>query len=115
MNDAAKIVFSRTLASADWKNTTIVKEDAVEAVKRIKESSAKDLTVLGSGSLLRQFSEHGLVDELRLMIYPAMAGTGDRLFRQAGDQQPMRLIDTHTHADHFSAAKSLAERMRRRW
>jgi dihydrofolate reductase len=99
MNDADKIVFSRTLESADWKNTTIVREDAVKAVKRMKASSAKELTVLGSGSLLRQFSENGLVDEFQFMIDPLVLGEGRSIFKGVKHRLNLKLVSTRTLRD----------------
>jgi dihydrofolate reductase len=80
MNEAPKIVFSRTLKRADWRNTTLVKEDAVTTVRRLKHTHPTDLTVLGSASLLRQLADADLVDEYQLMIDPVLLGAGRSIF-----------------------------------
>ena len=94
MNAADKVVFSRTLETADWKNTSIVRGDAVQAVKGMKESSAKELTVLGSASLLRQFSESGLVDEFQFMLESARPRRGAfDLQRREAPAEPQACLD----------------------
>jgi dihydrofolate reductase len=63
MNKSEKIVFSRTLQKADWNNTRLVKADMLAEVRRLKQGAGKDLMVLGSGSILAQLAEEGLMDE----------------------------------------------------
>lgn len=99
MNAADKVVFSRTLETADWKNTSIVRGDAVQAVKGMKESSAKELTVLGSASLLRQFSESGLVDEFQFMLDPLVLGEGRSIFKGVKHRLNLKLVSTRTLSD----------------
>src|SRR5687767_7131570 len=62
MNESEKIVFSRTLRKADWKNTTVVKENMIEAVRNLKDSSGSDMVILGSGSIVTQLADVGLID-----------------------------------------------------
>lgn len=80
MNRAEKIVFSRTLSEAQWSPTRIVANDIIGAVRQLKEQSSKDLTLLGSGSILTQLAGAGLVDEFGLMIDPVALGRGTPLF-----------------------------------
>lgn len=80
MNAMKKFVASRTLARADWSNTTLIAGDLVEAVARIKRERGPDIAILGSGSIVRPLLEAGLVDELQLAIVPVALGTGRRLF-----------------------------------
>jgi dihydrofolate reductase len=94
MNAAPKIVFSRTLEKADWTNTTLVKKDAVEAVRRLKRSHTTDLAVLGSASLLRQLADAGLIDEYQLMVDPLLLGAGRSVFEGLRDQRPLGLKST---------------------
>jgi dihydrofolate reductase len=79
MNRAEKIVFSRTLQSTDWNNTTLVKDDMFGAIKKLKETG-KDCTILGSGSIVTQLAEHGLIDEYQFMIDPIALGSGKQVF-----------------------------------
>jgi dihydrofolate reductase len=77
MNSMPKYVVSTTLSAPTWNNTTVVR---LGDVPRLKEASGGDLLVAGSGMLVRALTERGLVDELRLMVYPTALGTGKLLF-----------------------------------
>jgi dihydrofolate reductase len=79
MNRAEKIVFSKTLKSADWENTRIVSDGIEAEIKRLKNGS-KDMTILGSGSIVTQLSDAGLVDEYEIMIDPVALGDGKSMF-----------------------------------
>ncbi|NUP05367.1 MAG: dihydrofolate reductase [Polyangiaceae bacterium] len=94
MNQADKIVFSRTLKKADWRGATVVSDDAVDAMKRLKQTSGKDLTLLGSGSLLRQFAEHRLIDELQLMVDPLILGRGRSVFEGVSHRLDLKRVKT---------------------
>lgn len=76
MNAAPKIVFSRSLPSADWSNTNLLKEDAVDEVRKLKQQDGRDIVILGSGSIIRQLAEAGLIDEFQLLITPVALGAG---------------------------------------
>lgn len=80
MNDAPKYVFSRTLASADWANTTLLAGDPATEIARLKQTAGPDLTVLGSGSIVAQLAAAELIDEVQLMICPVLLGAGKSLF-----------------------------------
>lgn len=80
MNAARKLVFSRTLKSADWANTTVVPGDAVDEARQLKRSSETDMVLLGSGSILTQFAAAGLVDSFEVMIHPVALGRGTAIF-----------------------------------
>ena len=89
MNAMQKIVFSRTLAKAEWSNTTLVKSDAVAAMKKLKAGAGPDMAILGSGSIVSQLAEAGLIDELQLVVNPIALGKGKALF--AGVKKPVML------------------------
>jgi dihydrofolate reductase len=76
MNNADKIVFSRTLKKVEWNNTRLVKDNIVDEIKKMKQMPGKDMTLLGSGSILTQFAEQGLIDEYQLMVDPVVLGEG---------------------------------------
>lgn len=80
MNQAAKIVFSRTLQKADWNNTRLIKDNIIDVIKKLKQTEQKDMTLLGSGSIVTQFAEHGLIDRYELMIDPVAIGNGTPIF-----------------------------------
>ncbi len=92
MNALAKIVFSRTLDRATWNNTTIASGDLVTEIRRLKSEPGKDLTILGSGSLVAQLVHAGLVDELGIMVIPIVLGAGRSMF--GADVTTMTLTKT---------------------
>lgn len=94
MNKAEKIVFSRTLDQAEWHNTRLVKEGMVAEVRRLKEQADKDLTVLGSGSIVAQLAEEGLIDEYHILVNPVALGQGKSMFAGVRERVNLRLIDT---------------------
>lgn len=89
MNAVPKYVFSRTLESADWNSTTLVKGDAAETVARLKEQPGKDLFVFGSADFSKTLIRDGLIDEYRIGLVPVTLGEGNPLFKP--DSEPLRL------------------------
>jgi dihydrofolate reductase len=83
MNSMPKVVVSTTLTDPAWNNTTVVPD--VEAVAALKQQDGGDILVNGSAQLVHALTEHGLVDEWRLMVFPIVLGSGKRLF---GDAAP---------------------------
>src|SRR5947209_6794756 len=97
LNNTQKYVASRTLKEPlPWRNSTLLKGDAADAVAKLKEEPGEDLGVLGSGQLVRSLMQRGLVDEFVLMIHPLVLGTGRRLFGDGGAFAELRLTDTTT-------------------
>jgi dihydrofolate reductase len=80
MNAPAKYVVSRTLQTPIWRNTTIIRDDVVEAVKKLKAAPGKAIISDGSHELVHTLLRHDLVDELHLLLYPLLLGGGKRLF-----------------------------------
>lgn len=80
MNAPAKYVVSRTLEEPVWRNTTIIRDDVVESVKRLKAAPGKNILTDGSHQLVHTLLEHDLVDGLHLLLYPLLLGGGKRLF-----------------------------------
>jgi dihydrofolate reductase len=80
MNSNKKYVVSSTLKTAEWNNSTIIKGDLVEEITKIKQEPGQDILVGGSASLAKALLRHGLVDELRLEVYPIVLGAGKRIF-----------------------------------
>lgn len=80
MNAMPKIVVSRTLSSADWSHTTLVKDDLVGVVRRLKAEPGPDITILGSGSVVAQLADAGLVDSFQVVVNPVALGAGKSLF-----------------------------------
>ena len=91
MNSSEKIVFSRTLETAEWNNTRLVKDDPAAEVRRLKQGTGKGLTVLGSGSLVAQLAQAGLVDEYEILLNPVVLGGGKTMFEGVKDRFKLRL------------------------
>ena len=95
MNKAEKIVFSRTLEKADWNNTRLVKNDMLSEVRKLKHGSGKDLTVLGSGSIVSQLAQERLIDEYQLLLNPVViGGKGKTMFEGVKDRFSLKLTKT---------------------
>jgi len=95
MNKAEKIVFSRTLKKADWNNTRIVSDSIEEEVKKLKQSG-KSITVLGSGTIVNQLAEAGLVDEFQVMIHPVAIGNGTAFLKDVHKKIDLALTKTRS-------------------
>lgn len=96
MNRAEKIVFSRTLKNADWNNTRLVKDDMLAEVRTLKQGSGKDLTILGSGSIVAQLAQEGLIDEFEILLNPVVLGQGKTMFEGIQDRFSLKLKSART-------------------
>ena len=96
LNTMPKYVVSSTLRDPDWNNSTVLEGDAIDEVSKLKEELDGEIVVPASFRLVRALMEHGLVDELRLKIFPVVLGDGERLFGETSDKKRMRLVDTRT-------------------
>ncbi len=99
LNSKPKYVVSSTLSDPAWNNTTVLDGDVVSEVSKLKERVAGDINVAASARLVHTLMEHDLVDELRLIVYPVVLGTGDRLYAETSDKRPMRLVRAETIGD----------------
>lgn len=93
MNSMPKYVVSATLKSADWTNSTIIRGDIAGEIAKLKQADGGEILVAGSARLAGLLIEHGLLDELRLLVYPLVLGKGKRLFPD-GVRVPLKLIET---------------------
>lgn len=96
MNNADKIVFSRTLKKVEWNNTRLVKHNIEEEIRKMKQMPGKDMTLLGSGSILTQFAEQGLIDEYQIMVDPFVLGDGTPIFKGIKHTLNLKLTRTRT-------------------
>jgi dihydrofolate reductase len=99
LNSLPKYVVSSTLEHPGWNNATVLCGDVVAAVSKLKRELDGEIVVYASYQLGRTLIEHDLVDELRLVVFPVVLGTGERLFGETGDKKAMRLLDTRTIGD----------------
>jgi len=99
LNSMPKYVVSSTLKDPEWANSTVLDGDLAEDVSKLREEYDGDIVVHGSAQLVQALVEHGLVDELRLMVFPVVLGAGKRLFGETSDKRPLRLADSRTVGD----------------
>ena len=94
MNSMPKYVVSTTLNNAAWNNTTILRNNVVAEITKLKEQSGQPILVAGSGKLVQTLMQHDLVDEYRLMVYPLILGSGKRLFPGGAHGLKLQLVET---------------------
>jgi dihydrofolate reductase len=94
MNKAEKIVFSRTMKTADWHNTRVVNDNMVVEIIRLKDTGSKDLTILGSGSIVAHCAELGLIDSYQFMIDPVAIGSGTPIFKGLSHKLDLQLTSS---------------------
>jgi dihydrofolate reductase len=92
MNNLPKVVFSRTLDKASWSNTRLVKGDPATEVRRLKQEPGEGMVILGSGSIVSQLAQAGLVDEFQIVVKPVALGEGRTMFE--GIRQKLSLKRT---------------------
>lgn len=93
MNTLPKVVFSRTLAKADWDNTRLVRDDAEKEVLKLKQQPGRDLAIFGSSELAVTLMQHGLIDEYRVFVNPVILGKGKSLFHGLSSPQKVTLLN----------------------
>jgi dihydrofolate reductase len=98
-NNMPKYVVSSTLEDPEWNNSTVLKGDVAQEVAKLKQEQDGDIVVHGSPQLVQLLLENDLVDELRLMVFPVVLGSGKRLFGDTSDKKGLRLADSKTVGD----------------
>jgi dihydrofolate reductase len=98
-NQMPKYVVSSTLDKAGWNNSTVLKGDVVKEVLKLRQRLDGDIVVHGSAQLVQTLIAHDLVDELRLMVFPVVLGSGKRLFGESSDKKRLQLTDSKTVGD----------------
>jgi dihydrofolate reductase len=99
LNGMPKYVVSSTLQDPEWTNTTVLSGDLVEEVTALRERLDGEIVVHGSAQLVQGLIEHGLVDELRVMQFPVILGSGKRLFGETSDKHALKLADCKVVGD----------------
>ena len=99
-NNMPKYVVSSTLEDPDWTNSTVIEgDDLSEAVARIKDGHDGDVVVHGSAQLVQALLANDLLDELRLMVFPVVLGSGKRLWGESSDKTRLKLVDSRPVGD----------------
>ena len=98
MNNQAKVVVSTTLDKADWKNSTLIKGNAVEELTTLKQQLGKNIAIVGSGTLVQSLLEADLIDEFELMLCPVVLGMGKRLFKEGTSTKTMTVLEVKSFA-----------------
>jgi dihydrofolate reductase len=99
LNSMPKYVVSSTLEDPQWNNSIVLSGGVVAEVSKLKQDIDGEILVPASIKLVRTLLAHDLVDELRLLVYPVVLGAGERLFAEAGERKPLRLIGARTVGD----------------
>ncbi|MEO8610343.1 MAG: dihydrofolate reductase family protein [Chloroflexota bacterium] len=91
-NGVRKYVVSTTLDKAEWNNSTLIQNNVVDAITKLKQQDGNDIIVHGSATLIQTLMQHDLVDSYRLLVYPVIVGTGKRLFTE-GTAATLKLVE----------------------
>jgi len=95
INRMPKYVPTTTLQEAEW-NATLIKDNVVEEVTRLKQESGQDILIFGSVELIHSLMQEDLIDEYRLMVFPIVVGNGKRLFHGESQQKEFKLVHSQT-------------------
>lgn len=92
MNKLHKLVYSRSLESARWRNSEIVRDLVKEDVLKMKDQGEKDIVIFGGGGIIQEFIHHDLIDEYRLIVNPVVLGRGNRLFAEGSVPRNLKFL-----------------------
>jgi len=98
LNDTKKLVFSRSLQKATWNNSEIMSEIDAKGLAKLKQQPGGDMLIFGSGSLVSQLSERGLIDEYRFVICPVLLGEGRTLLGEMPERVKLKLVEAKPFA-----------------
>jgi len=96
MNNLPKVVFSRTLEDVSWNNTKLVKGDLTGEIRKMKKEEGEDMVIFGSGSIVSQLAQGGLIDEYQIVVDPVALGNGRTMFDGIKEKLPLKLTKTRT-------------------
>jgi dihydrofolate reductase len=94
MNKMPKVVFSRTMDRASWNNTTLVKGDLAAEMRKLKQAPGEGMAILGSGSIVAQLAQEGLIDEYQIVVNPVVLGAGRTMFEGVKEKLSLKLTKT---------------------
>jgi dihydrofolate reductase len=98
LNAMRKIVFSRTLPSVEWNNSTLLREIVPEEIKQLKQEPGRDMVIYGSASVIQALTNYGLIDEYQLLVHPFLLGDGKRLFDNIKQKVDLKLVNTEARS-----------------
>ena len=93
MNKQPKVVFSKTLDKATWNNTRLVKSDLPGEVRKMKKGSGPDVVILGSGTIVSQLTQEGLIDQYQVIVNPVVLGSGRTMFDGVTRKPNLKLVN----------------------
>lgn len=93
LNSAPKYVVSTTLQTADWNNSTLIKSNVIEEIRKLKQQSGGEIGIIGSAKLVHSLLDADLIDEVQVLVHPLVLGKGIRLFVN-GYHSSMKLADS---------------------
>jgi len=96
MNSVAKYVVSSTLEKAEWHNSTIIQDNVVAEISRLKQQPGQDILIPGSATLVQSLLETGLIDEYKLLVHPMIMGSGKCFFKEGMAMTRLELVKTKT-------------------
>jgi dihydrofolate reductase len=99
MNNLPKVVFSKTMDKASWNNPKVVKGDLPAEIRKMKAASGKDMVLMGSGTIVSQLTQEGLIDEYQFVIIPVVLGKGRTMFDGVRNKPTMKPTTTRTFAN----------------
>jgi len=94
MNSMPKYVVSSRPLKAEWNNSTIFKENVVEEIANLKQQPGQDILIMGSATLVESLAQAGLIDEYKIMVYPAIVGSGKRFFKNGNGMTKLKLVES---------------------
>jgi dihydrofolate reductase len=99
MNSLPKVVFSRTMQAASWQNTRLAKSDPVDEIRKMKEASGTGMVIFGSGMIVSQLAQAGLIDEYQFVVDPVVLGKGRTMFDGLSEKLTFKLKTSRTFAN----------------
>ena len=95
-DETKKIVISSTLNNVEWKNSTLIKNNIVEEIQKLKQQPGKNMIVAGGATIAQTFAKLGLIDEYQIVVHPVILGKGKLLLKDLDTRQKLKLIGTKT-------------------
>jgi len=99
MNKLPKVVFSRTLKQTTWSNATLIKSGVAAAIRKMKQEPGDDLLIMGSGTIVSQLAQEGLIDEYQVVLTPIVLGQGRTMFDGLKEKMSLKLTQSRAFAN----------------